>query len=534
MGKVKSAICLTLMSLLIAVMCFFCTVTFHLNAVETFHSTVSLTAKDITLGSQLDDDNYLGGGYTAIYYPEGVISAKAYEDDLDHYRAVYNELLEGDPTEASQKTKDAKKQVEDYEKKYPAELRVGGLCLESEVASEDGKTISGDYKAKIQKTFRIMKERYEALHIDGAKLEIVSDYALRITLPQTYSNRNFAFQYMSYSGAITVLYGKDLDSATVILPENKRNAVIGDYLTGFSSRTGADGTSFVSISFTDKGREIVKNATADATSSTDSNSSSNSSSSQKMFFKIGDSENAVLEFSVSSQVDQSTMYISGNYTGESARATAILMDSALEDGDSEDLSVNFYGDDMIRIPALYGDNALMLLYIAFGVCVVAMAVFFFVRYGLLGFAHLFTYLLFLFSMLLCIWAIPFLNMSVGTVIALLLASLVFAVSDAMPYEYARNEYSLGRTMTASVKSAYKKSFWHVFDLHVVLAAFAFILYGVALTGLSSFAFVFGLGIGFSALCSLLVGRLAWASMMAFTPRKGAFCRFKREEVEEDD
>ena len=49
-----------------------------LNEIETFHSTVSLTGKDITLGNAIDEDNYIGGGYVTTYYPEGVISAKEY------------------------------------------------------------------------------------------------------------------------------------------------------------------------------------------------------------------------------------------------------------------------------------------------------------------------------------------------------------------------------------------------------------------------------------------------------------------------
>ena len=85
MGKVKSAICIVLTTLLIAVMCFFCTVSFGLNEIETFHSTVSLTGKDITLGNAIDEDNYIGGGYVTTYYPEGVISAKEYEDNLAAY-----------------------------------------------------------------------------------------------------------------------------------------------------------------------------------------------------------------------------------------------------------------------------------------------------------------------------------------------------------------------------------------------------------------------------------------------------------------
>lgn len=518
MGKVKSAICLVLTTLLIAVMCFFCTVSFKLNDIETFHSTVSLTGKDITLGSEIDEENYIGGGYVTTYYPEGVISAKEYEDNLAAYEAAYEEANSATDKD-EEKVAELLEQVNDYREKYPEALKSGSLYLESEVASEDGEKISDSFKEKIDKTFKIVKERYEALHIDGMKIEVVSDYALRITLPQIYSARSYAFQSMAYMGELTVAVGSDASSATTIFPENKKSAVIGDYLKGFSTRTAADGTNYVGISYTALGRQIIKEQTASA-----------ESSSVTLFIKVGD--NAPVQFSVSTQIDQSTTYVSGTFTGESAKATSVLLNSALKYGDAEDLTVS-YGDT-IRLPATYGNNALLLVYIAFAVTFVAMAIFFFVRYGLLGFAYLFTYLLFLFSMLLCIWAIPFLYISVGSVLGLLLASVVLAVSSALPYEYARKEYGLGRTISASVKSAYKKTFWHVFDLHVVLAALAFIIYGISLTGLSTFAFTFGLGVGFSALCSLLVGRLQWASMMSFTSKKGNFCRFKREEVEDDD
>ncbi len=518
MGKVKSAICLVLSSLLIAVMCFFCTVSFKLNDIETFHSTLSLTGKDITLGAEIDENNYIGGGYMATYYPEGVISAKEYEDNLSAYQAAYEEADKASDKD-EEKVADLKKQLDDYLEKYPEALKTGGLYLESEIASEDGKTVSEAFKANIAKTVALMRDRYESLHVDGMKLEVVSSYALRVTLPQTYSARNYAFQYFAMTGELTVSVGADADSATTVFPENKRNAVIGDYLTGFSSRTAADGTTFVGISFTDLGRQIIKEQTANA-----------ANTSTSIFIKVGDK--TPVNFSVSEEIDQTTTYISGSFTAESAAVTATLLNSALENGDADDLSVIY--SDMLRLPATYGDNALMLVYIAFAVVVVGMALFFFIRYGLLGFAYLFTYLMFLFSMLLCVWAIPFLNIGVGSVLGLLFASVVLAVSVALPYEYARKEFALGRTMTASVKSAYKKTFWHVFDLHVVLAALAFIVYGISLTGLATFAFTFGLGIGFSALCSLLVGRLQWASMMAFTSKKGNFCRFKREEVEDDD
>ena len=84
-------------------------------------------------------------------------------------------------------------------------------------------------------------------------------------------------------------------------------------------------------------------------------------------------------------------------------------------------------------------------------------------------------------MTLCIWAIDFLSLGVGSVLAVLFGAIVLSVSDAMAYEYARKEFATGKTMTFAVKSGYKKCFWHIFDMHIVLAALGFIAYFIALT-----------------------------------------------------
>ena len=174
-----------------------------------------------------------------------------------------------------------------------------------------------------------------------------------MTLPQMYTSRNYVFQCMSYTGELTVAMGADAASADTIFPENKRNAVIGDYLTGFSTRTAADGTAYLNIHFTPAGREVMKNATANA-----------ASSSTTMFFKVGNA--TPVQLTVSSQIDQSSMYISGGFTNESAAATSVLLNSALGDGLEEDLSLS-YGD-MVRLNATYGDNALLFVYIALRFC----------------------------------------------------------------------------------------------------------------------------------------------------------------------
>lgn len=79
MGKVKSAIVLTLITIVIAVLCVVCFVPFPCdgNGLNYFNSILGIAEKDADLGGYLiGETEYVGGGYSAVLYPEGVISGE--------------------------------------------------------------------------------------------------------------------------------------------------------------------------------------------------------------------------------------------------------------------------------------------------------------------------------------------------------------------------------------------------------------------------------------------------------------------------
>ena len=97
MGKTKSVILLIVYTLVIAVLCFICTVSFSYGPdnMQTFSSVMRMMEKDADLGlaygANADAGAYIGGGYSAVYYPDGVISAKEYEDNLAGLRETSEE-----------------------------------------------------------------------------------------------------------------------------------------------------------------------------------------------------------------------------------------------------------------------------------------------------------------------------------------------------------------------------------------------------------------------------------------------------------
>lgn len=485
MGKKKSAVFLVLITILIAVLCVASTVSFPIpNSVKEYHSFVDVIKKD----------SAIGGGYTTVYYPEGVISAEEFENNAAAY---------GTDTQAEQK----------YRARYASHAN-GAIYLEKEIVlDEKEEAVSEAFKTSFANTVKALEERFEAKHLIGTRLEVSDDYTIRATLPAVTESPSLIFGAFAYAGEVSVAYGTESDK----IIENTASRSVNDYIKGAYSRYTQD-TAYVVVDFTKEGRELIKNATAGA-----------AENKSTLYVLVGD--NTVINLSVSQQIDQDSLFISGSYTKESAEAIAIVIEKALHGTVSE---LDLTAGAVLTYQSVFGENTALFLYISFGVLFLAMLVYFFVRYRGLGVAHLYGYLTYWLCMIMCLAFIPFLHLSVGTVAAVLLTSVLLCVSNAVAFEYVKKEYALGKTMTSSVKTGYGKCIRHLIDLHVILAVVAFLTYAIALTELQTFAFVFGIGTVLSGVCTLVVTRFIWAITMTFAKHKDKFCNFKHEEEDDDE
>lgn len=540
MGKVKSAIFLTFYTLFLAALCLVCFVSFSFGdgGISRFNSILSMTDKDADLGGYYGTktDKYeLGGGYVAVYYPEGVLSAKTYEDNLAGYTDNF-ETIKANWQAASGVKKAslkidmeaAEKVLNDYKADY---VKYGSaLYLNKEDVCGGFAEPTEAFKEAFKKAYDAVATRYRDLKADGIRVDVVDDYSIRVFLPQNFdervglTNKQMVLSSLAYTGEVTVRCGSSdqSQSAETIMPA-RTNEEITDYVK--SAGTGTNGGNYyVTVSFTKKGKDVLKAKTEGASSD----------SKKYIFVMVGD--NAIITLPIEAQTN-SLSVTSTAYTSQTTAAVASLINTSLK-GTENDLKLSV--GSAYRLGATYGNNALMFLYIAFGVFTLLTLVFFFVRYRILGFVQLYTYLLFVLATVLCVWSIPFLSLSVEVFLAFMFVSAVLAFSNMLFYENARRRFAEGKSFDTSVKASYNPSkargntFWQVFDLHIVLAAIGFIGFGIALTSLSSFFFTVGLLSVFSALASLAINRFTFASMIAFTKKKAALCGFKREEVEDDD
>ena len=501
MGKKKSVILLIVYTLVIAALCFICTVSFSYRTdnMHTFSSVMRMVQKDADLGlaygANADTGAYLGGGYSAVYYPEGVISAKEYDDNI-------RDMSKGDAAEyAAQYVR------------YPDAN--GAIYLEVGEACDESGAVNAAFAAAFEDSLATVTERYASLREDGVRVDVADGYTIRVFVPAMMESAYYAVSLYAYIGEFGLRTGDSADHATDIFGI-RAGETVADYVEKVTSGS-MSGTSFVEIHFTEKGAEALSAATAGA-----------AETAVTLYFYVGD--DLIMNLSTSEQMTEDSMYITGTYTAESAQITAKLLDSAVHtSGDA----LSFTAGDAFFHEAGYGANTVVMLYIAFGIAFAAMMAFFFIRYRRLGFVHLYTFLLFTCAMILCAWAIEFVYLSVETFLAFLVACVLLSASNVVTFEAARKEYALGKTMASSVKTGYKKSFWKLFDLHIVLAIAAFLVSAIAIGSLQVAAFVLGLAIVFSGVGSLVVNRFGWAVMMGTTKRQGAFCNFKREEVEDE-
>lgn len=510
MGKIKSAILLTLITLLIAVLCVLCFVPFPVawneegDALEFFNPIVNWSQKSADFGGFQfggETPEYVGGGYSVVLYPEGVISRKEYEDNTKGR---------------------SEEDIEEYTGKYVA-YADGAIYLDKEEVCGGGTTPTTDFIEAFENRVKILTARFERLEQQNLSLSRCNDYTVRAFLPSTSSATVAAFQYFSYMGDVSVRYGSSASSATILFPLTGSGAKpIGDYIKRVSTRS-AQRNYYVSIDLTPLGREELRSATSSATED----------STDAIYFMVG--EEQVLSYGpVTGVVDVPSLTLGSEtspYSKEAATVISAVLDTAIEY--KSDFEMKMSMGEIYRVTAAFGDSALIFFYIAFAICFAGMCVYFFIRYRRLAFAHILSYLIFLLAAVLSFWATP-IAWGVGTITAFALASVLLCVSDCIAYEYVKKEYATGKTMDSSVKEGYKKSFWVVFDLHIVLLILALLVYLIALTELQAFGLALLFCVAFSGLCSLAVNRFLWYITMPFAKNAGAFCNFKRTEVEDDD
>ena len=501
MGKKKSAVLIVLMSVVLAALLFISvTPSFYVNTTQRFTSLLSI----VDLGSDL------GGGYSVVYYPEGVITKEEYES----LEAAYEEALATETTEDD---------MTDPATEYVA---YKGIYIGQDHLGEDN-AVTESFVAEFDSAVRAIEARYEAKGFSDYSVDVQDDYTIVVTVPDVSNQESISDMFAQLAYSASLVFTDQTDPNTT---SSNRMLGTSEYVRGATVVDMGTSTGYgVGIELTAEGRARFAEITGSLAGSSDSSGSS-SSSGGTLYIYVGD--NQLMAATVSSQLDQDVVYVSGNFeTREEAETIACVINTTLDENTVFDLQLD--SSRIYSVAPTMGDNAALIAAVVFGVLSLAMIVYSLIRYKGMGLAHMFGYLAYALGMILCISLIGAVRINIAGLLAIAVSAAIMCGFNAYAFSNIRSEFATGKTLTAAIKAGYKKSLALTIDAHIVLFVAALVLFLISTGTVYYMALVFMLGTALSAAVTLGVTRFCLYVFLAQPKNKIAFCNLKREETEDE-
>ena len=541
MGKKKSVVIMTLLTIVLAALCF-------ITAFPSFRLPWSANKKDSWNPAvlQFDVGRDFGDGYYTYYYPNGVISETEYETDLLGFERALSEA-------SDDKKADAQNVLDDYKATYARVEGIDGLYFSTDedagvLADYEVKkdnedkvidcvgVISEDFDAAFNKAVNEVKNRYAAKEYEYHNVAVVNDYVVRVELgagektetqtPKTpATNSSQAFTLFNMFGEFTFSYQVD----SVATKAFGDDVTVKDIVKEIDLKTKQEFV-YLQIEFTGAGREMI--------------SEFNASSATSLDIMIGG------ETMLSIPKDYVGNKISYPIAEEGdiryAETIAVLLNSL------KDTGVIYIGDADANLPIAfnfttlepgairsfsndYGENVLYWIFGGLLLIMVALMVLSVVKMGRFGIVNVYTNLSYFIITALCFAFITegVLELSAAAIMIFLFGLVLINAFHAYTYNAIKKEFMLGKTVQSSVKNGYKKTMWNVIDVYVVLFIAALsLLVGVA--NLHTLAIHSLICVISAAFCSLLWERGINFTLLSASKNKFKYFRFVREDNDDED
>ncbi len=542
MGKVKSAIITTIVTLAVLVLFLFCVVSCPLpNGVDRYNGIVT----GIHLGSELTGDAY------ATILPDGVITAEEYDLTTAVDSSTDSDDTDDDATEKAQEYKDTYVAVSGgsyYVDKDVLADYLGidsGSDSESELTEEQISEALALLTADVEADAAIISDRLGIRRYTSYSVSVVDGVAIRLSVPTNFSYASYsshdntnlttdltyvstAISYLTLSGELTLrnkeygrtdaLYSSQNASGSSTITRNiltDARASISDYIKSVTYYASG-GSYAVRIKLTSEGQSALETATTKVADSDDT----------YIRFYVG--ETNVINLTCESAITDSSFYISVDSKEDALNYVALLSSAA----SGNTLSLDYSYDDVIYDTAATGTNTAMFLAIAVLALALALMAYAIARYRKLGLVFALMELLFCSAMIAIIFLTGITLTTIGVFVAI--ASLVmFAGCNFVSFEAIRGETKNGRTIRGSVKTGYKKTFTGVLDLHIVLLIVSIMLALICFGEASACGIVLLIGVCASYLLHWFT-RFMWYVTMSPARDKYKYCGFKREALEDDE
>ncbi len=159
-----------------------------------------------------------------------------------------------------------------------------------------------------------------------------------------------------------------------------------------------------------------------------------------------------------------------------------------------------------KVSPKLGENAIWLALVSVCAILVIACAYLIIKYGINGilasFANIFYFCIFAFLLQL----VPIINLSVSSLIAIVLSFAILTISHIYIFEIIKKEYAAGKKIPASIKSGFKKSLMPIADIHILLAIISIGVYFLGTTPIMDFAITLLLGVFASMFASYVITR----------------------------
>ncbi len=494
MGKVKSAIITAFFVAAVIVLALFATVSCDVpgsNGVKRYNSFMT----SISMSSELTGDAY------ALLYPEGVISASYFENDISA----------------------------DNKSGY---VRRGSFYVDKEKLGDDATDTGAgskesEFKASVLRDAKILSARYSERGYSSYSVTIEDDCVIKITVPTGFTYAEYrearsdynataltekttTLSYLTYSGEIDLW-----DDTQSIVP------IKYDMSSFFKSVSyyAMGGNTAVKITLTDAGLEKI-NAIL----------TGYSGSSTSAYIYVGET-NLQLTLTLGSSLTDKTLYFTA--TEAVARDLSVLLDSVTT-GNAlvNDYNVENTDYELIAVSSSFGEYAPVWFGAGILAILLVAAVLSVIKYKKLGLVNILIIAIYALTLITALMLLE-IELSIAGMFTAVLGLALLVFTNFYVFEAIRKETQAGRTMHAAIKTGYKKTLSLILDMHIIMVVISAIMTLVCVGEVAACAFILFI----ASLASYVLywfTRFMWYVVSSQAKDKFAFCGFTREEDDDDE
>ncbi len=273
-----------------------------------------------------------------------------------------------------------------------------------------------------------------------------------------------------------------------------------------------DGKPCVNLEFTANGQKKFANATK---------SISSSSGEKILYIYLGDT--IVSQPQCKEEINSRTASITGLESVEQAENIAAVISSGA-------LSVKFTIGETRQISASLGEGVVNNALIAAGIGMLVIFAILIIFYGGMGIAASIALMIYVILYTVVLALFPWVQLTFPGIAGMILSIGMAVDANVVIFDRIKEEYALGKTPAAAIKSGYKRAFVTVFDSNVTTVIAAIVLWIFCSGSIQGFAITLFLGVLVSMFTSVVVTRWIMKLMKPLTSNEEKFYGLVRKEA----